>query len=136
MFKALFSWFFDNAPQTAKPAEPSPAPAPYKVETPPPAPEPAKCGCGRSTTGFCVGLHKLSAEEWAAHADNPVKAPTAPGGSEYRVEATAPVTETKPTKPSTKKAPAKKTVRRTADKPAPVAAIKAAPKPRAKRAPK
>jgi len=32
---------------------------------------PAKCGCGRSPTGFCVGLHKLSTDEWAVHADNP-----------------------------------------------------------------
>ena len=22
------------------------------------------CGCGRSATGFCTGLHSLSAEEW------------------------------------------------------------------------
>ena len=35
--------------------------------------EPTKCGCSRSPTGFCVGLHKLSAEEWAVHADNPQK---------------------------------------------------------------
>ena len=34
---------------------------------------PAKCGCGRSPTGFCVGLHKLSVDEWAVHADNPNK---------------------------------------------------------------
>ncbi len=24
----------------------------------------AKCGCGRSETGECVGLHKLTNEEW------------------------------------------------------------------------
>jgi hypothetical protein len=24
------------------------------------------CGCGRSPTGFCTGLHKLSAAEWDA----------------------------------------------------------------------
>lgn len=29
------------------------------------------CGCGRSSTGFCVGLHGLSDEAWAVHADNP-----------------------------------------------------------------
>ena len=30
-----------------------------------PAPAQARpCGCGRSATGFCVGLHALSAEEW------------------------------------------------------------------------
>jgi hypothetical protein len=45
--------------------------APYKVETP----APAKCGCGRSQSGLCVGLHKLTPEEWAVHSDNPKKAP-------------------------------------------------------------
>ena len=90
--------------------------APYKVEAPvvtpvviPPAPQPAKCGCGRSATGLCVGLHKLSQEEWAAHPDNPVK----------------PVVEAAPAKkPAAKKAPAKK--KPAADKPATKpAAIKA-----------
>jgi len=33
----------------------------------------APCGCGRSASGFCVGLHKLSDEEWANHPDNPNK---------------------------------------------------------------
>ena len=46
--------------------------APYKVETPVKT-GPAKCGCGRSPTGFCVGLHKLSAEEWAVSDQNPNK---------------------------------------------------------------
>ena len=36
------------------------------------------CGCGRSSTGFCVGLHSLSEQEWAAHADNPNKPATKP----------------------------------------------------------
>ena len=36
----------------------------------PPKKEPAKCGCGRSETGFCVGLHKLTEEEWAKHPAN------------------------------------------------------------------
>ena len=27
--------------------------------------EPPKCGCRRSPTGYCVGLHNLSDEEWA-----------------------------------------------------------------------
>lgn len=40
--------------------------------------EPTKCGCGRSPTGFCVDLHKLSAEEWAVHADNIQKKVNAP----------------------------------------------------------
>lgn len=35
--------------------------------------EPTKCGCGRSPTGFCVGLHKLSEQEWSVHLDNPNK---------------------------------------------------------------
>ena len=57
-------------------AEPKAAEAPYKVEAPVVTPvmvppEPVKCGCGRSDTGFCVGLHKLTAEEWAAHPKNP-----------------------------------------------------------------
>lgn len=54
--------------------------APYKVETPvvtpvmiPPTPEPVKCGCGRSASGFCIGLHKLTPDEWAVHPDNPKK---------------------------------------------------------------
>ena len=51
------------------------APAPYKVETP--APAPAQCGCGRSQSGLCVGLHKLTPEEWAVHTDNPNKATAA-----------------------------------------------------------
>ena len=34
--------------------------APAAVSTP------AKCGCGRSPTGLCVGLHKLTPEQWAA----------------------------------------------------------------------
>lgn len=45
--------------------------APYKIE-PKAVEEPVavRCGCGRSVTGFCVGLHKLSAAEWAVHPDN------------------------------------------------------------------
>lgn len=103
---------------------------PYKVETPavtpvmvPPATEPAKCGCGRSATGFCVGLHKLTAEQWAAHPDNPVKP----------VSESAPVKpEAAKKKPAAKKAPVAKK-EPVSKKPA---AIKAAPKPRAKKAAK
>ena len=29
------------------------------------------CGCGRSPTGSCLGLHKLSEEEWLVHEVNP-----------------------------------------------------------------
>jgi hypothetical protein len=98
------------------PAEPA---VPYKVD----APTPAKCGCGRSSTGFCVGLHKLTAEEWAAHPDNPVK----------------PVVESTPVKAETiKKAPAVKRAPAVKKQPAAKkpAAIKAAPKPRANKAAK
>lgn len=46
--------------------------APYKVEAP--VVEATKCGCGRSPSGYCTGLHKLSDAEWAAKqdADNPM----------------------------------------------------------------
>ena len=54
---------------------PEPA-APYKVEAPVPASAeavraPVKCGCGRSSTGDCVGLHALTADQWAASDKNP-----------------------------------------------------------------
>ena len=89
---------------------------PYKVE--PPVVEnkvevanrqPVKCGCGRSESGFCVGLHRLSEDEWAAHDANPKK-----------VKAV-----TKPKAAPKDKAPAK-----------PRAAKPAAKKPAAKRKPK
>lgn len=100
--------FFKNL---FKGKDPGPVPeAPYKVEAPA-APEPAKCGCGRSQSGFCVGLHKLTPEEWSTHAENPNKAPAAPAK-----------------KPAVKKAPAKPKAEKK-----PVAAIKAPRKPRAKK---
>ena len=30
-----------------------------------------QCSCGRSPTGSCLGLHKLSEEEWLTHEVNP-----------------------------------------------------------------
>lgn len=69
--------------------------APYKVETP----EPAKCGCGRSQTGYCVGLHKLTPAEWSVHADNPNKAPE---------KAEKPKKAKKPAKPKATKATGEK----------------------------
>lgn len=45
-------------------------------ETPPAPVLTQACGCGRSKTGYCVGLHKLSDEEWAVHEDNPNKKKT------------------------------------------------------------
>ena len=64
----FFKSFFSKAKPPVEPA------VSYKVETPAPAPvAQPQCGCGRSASGFCVGLHKLTAEEWAAHPNNPVK---------------------------------------------------------------
>jgi hypothetical protein len=86
MFKKIIEFFTGKK----EPVVQTPA-APYKVEAPvvdqaavvsaaegsavtsPPAAEPPRCGCGRSPTGLCVGLHKLTPEAWAEHADNPVK---------------------------------------------------------------
>jgi hypothetical protein len=42
------------------------------------AKEPPKCGCGRSPTGYCVGLHKLSEAEWAISDKNPNRVEVAP----------------------------------------------------------
>lgn len=100
------------------PAQPVVAePAPYKVETP----APAKCGCGRSQTGLCVGLHKLTPEEWATNDANPNKSAPVPVPAatvEAKVEAKAPAKkqqfEKKPAamkatkKPAAKKPAAKK----------------------------
>jgi hypothetical protein len=96
------------------------AEVPYKVEAPTGntvvvPPEPAKCGCGRSSTGLCVGLHKLTAEEWASHSANPAKA-AAP--AKKTPAKTAPTKQTPAKKTPAKPTPAKKTP----------AVIKAAPK--------
>jgi len=53
-----------NTPPVAVLISPEPAATPPISLTL--ANEPPKCGCGRSSTGFCVGLHKLSPEAWAA----------------------------------------------------------------------
>ena len=103
--------------------------APYKVEVdtfqPVPAvdiaPEPAKCGCGRSASGFCVGLHKLTTEEWAVHPDNPAK-PVA--------EVKAPAAKAHAAKaPAAKKTPAKKNpaAEKASTKPAAMTAAKKRP---------
>ena len=84
---------------------------------PPKAPaEPAKaaCGCGRSKTGYCVGLHKLSAEEWAVHPDNPspavapVEAAPAPEEPKVEVAVAKPKRTRKPKDPAAEKKPRKK----------------------------
>jgi len=74
MLRFLKGFFKAKHPDVTPVPEPV---APYKVEAPA-APEPAKCGCGRSESGLCVGLHKLTAEEWATHKDNPNAAKTEP----------------------------------------------------------
>jgi hypothetical protein len=76
MFKKIIEFF--TGKKTASEVI-APGGAPYKIEAPAsttlipyvPANEPPKCGCGRSSTGFCVGLHKLSPEAWADHPNNP-----------------------------------------------------------------
>jgi hypothetical protein len=83
MFKKIIELF------TGKKEPVQPLAVPYKLEAPvvdqaavvsaaegsgansSPANEPPKCGCGRSSTRFCVGLHKLSPEAWASHPNNP-----------------------------------------------------------------
>lgn len=111
MLKAIINWFTGSRPDPrAEAPRVAEEAAPYKIETPvvtpmfvpPAAPEPTRCGCGRSVTGYCVGLHKLSAEEWAVHADNPVKpAPAEPAKKK------APVKTEAKKKPAAIKAPAK-----------------------------
>jgi hypothetical protein len=67
MLRFLKGFFGKPTPPDVTPT-PEPV-APYKVEAV--AAEPVKCGCGRSQSGLCVGLHKLTAEEWSTHKDNP-----------------------------------------------------------------
>lgn len=124
MFQKIKEFLFGKLPAEQTPSAPVEA-VPYKVETPVAAPAapvptgPAQCGCGRSPTGLCVGLHKLSPNEWAVHADNPVKAAPAVATA---APAKKPPAPRKP--PVAKTAPAKKP-----------AAIKAAPKKPAPRKP-
>jgi hypothetical protein len=108
---------------------------PYKTEMPA-EPAPAKCGCGRSQSGLCVGLHKLTAEEWATHESNPNAVKPAPAEvgkpADDRVEATAPV---KPA-PKPRAKPAAKPIVKPAAKPAAKPAVMKAPaKPKAPRKP-
>ena len=72
-----------------------------------------QCGCGRSPTGFCVGLHKLTAEEWAVSDQNPNKISVAEVTADNKAAAVAkvkkaPAKKTADKKPAVKKAPAKK----------------------------
>lgn len=74
-----------------------------RVETPAP-----KCGCGRSSTGFCVGLHKLTAEEWAVSDQNPNRASAAEVTAENKQKAVAKAKKAPAKKPAAKPAVAKK----------------------------
>lgn len=77
-----------------------------RVETP--APDP-KCGCGRSATGFCVGLHKLTPEQWAVHDQNPNRvAEVAALTAANKVKAAAKAKTATKKAPATKRTPAKK----------------------------
>ena len=124
MLKALIDFLLNRKGHPVQKDTTLEAAAPYKVE----APEPVKCGCGRSPTGNCVGLHKLTDAEWAAHPDNKKPDgtwpfPTAVGTEEKKpaVKAKAarakkaavpaitaaekPAAEKKPARPRAKKAP-------------------------------
>ena len=65
--------------------------------------EPPKCGCGRSSTGYCVGLHKLSDAEWAISDKNPNRVEVAP----VVVTAGTPIVTTEPEKTTKKPRAAK-----------------------------
>jgi hypothetical protein len=128
MFKKIVEFFTGKKPESkyAHPLDavttPAVPQAPYKLEPPAattPIPyvqanEPPRCGCGRSSTGYCVGLHKLSPEAWASHPNNPdmvgkiVAEPARPEKKPRKpavkkpAAAAAPV-EKKPAKPRAKK---------------------------------
>ena len=44
--------------------------------------EKAKCGCGRSPTGYCIGWHSLSDEEYLNKKEEYEKSEDQPEGSE------------------------------------------------------
>jgi len=84
------------------------------AETAAETPKATPCGCGRSPTGNCVGLHKLSDAEWAMSDQNPNRVEVAPVivTADMQVAVTAPVAtpeEAAPVKkPRAKKAAAPK----------------------------
>jgi len=142
MFKKIVEFFTGKKPETnsANPLDAVARPeAPYKVEPPATTPipyvpanepplvklgpeptpemtsanEPPKCGCGRSSTGYCVGLHKLSPEAWASHPNNPdmvgkiVAEPARPTKKPVAKKTAA------PKKPAAAKVPAKPRAKKT-----------------------
>lgn len=137
MLKKIIDFFTGKKPAPAEPVDtwqPAAA-APYKVPEPAattpipltPANEPPKCGCGRSSTGFCVGLHKLSPEAWADHPNNPAtvgKIVAEPAQPEKKKRTFA----KKPVAPNAAVKPVAKTVAKPK-----AAAIKAPAKPKAKK---
>ena len=94
-----------------KKAEPVASETPYKLE-PVPVIEPAQapatipCGCGRSSSGFCVGLHNLSTEEWAVHPEN--KTVSAPAVAPVKKKTRSPAKEPVKTEAAPKRARAAK----------------------------
>lgn len=123
MLKAIINWFTGKPAPEAEAPRVAPEAAPYKTEPAPPPilvpeavpviiNEPPRCGCGRSSTGYCVGLHKLSEADWASHVDNPNRVVAAPAKPARKPRAQ----------------PAKK-----AEKKPPTPAIKAPRKPRPKK---
>ena len=125
MFKKIVEFFTGKKPQSkyAHPLDavttPAVPQAPYKLEPPVdmtpipyvPANEPPRCGCGRSSTGYCVGLHKLSPEAWASHPNNPdmvgkiVAEPARPAKKPRKAAAPKPAVVKAPAKPRAKKTP-------------------------------
>jgi len=125
MFQKIKEFLFGKLPVEQTPPAPVES-VPYKVEVPavtpvplvaetvaPIPPAPVQCGCGRSPTGLCVGLHKLSTDEWAVHADNPSKpvaketAPAKKQSAARKPAAKAQVKKPAVSKPAAIKAPAK-----------------------------
>jgi len=76
----------------------------HVAETATETPKKGTCGCGRSPTGNCVGLHKLSDAEWAMHESNPNRVEVAP----VVVTADTPTTNIVPEAAPVKKPRAKK----------------------------
>ena len=125
MFKKIVEFFTGKKSETkfAHPLDavttPNVPQAPYKLEPPAdttpipyvPATEPPRCGCGRSSTGYCVGLHKLSPEAWASHPNNPdmvgkiLAEPARPEKKPRKAAEKKPAAIKAPAKPRAKKNP-------------------------------
>jgi CDGSH-type Zn-finger protein len=71
--------------------------------------EPAavKCGCGRSPSGFCMGLHKMTDKEWAVSDKNPNKVDSSTVVESKPAKKKAVKTTDAAKKPKAKKADAK-----------------------------